>query len=170
MYAIGLARAEELPRLPEIERRACDLFLQFPFTAALPLLLTPLSDFEAAQTAGLLWVGRTGEGEPVGFALVEGFGAHLHLEELDVLPEHGRKGLGTRLVHEVCRFAGAHGRSLTLCTFRQIPWNAPFYARLGFRELRPEEWSPALAQRMRDEAERGLPPELRVAMRFDGGS
>jgi GNAT superfamily N-acetyltransferase len=169
-YEIGQARPEELAHLPEIERRACDRFLQLPFTAELPLHLTPPADFESGRRAGLLWVARVAGGPPVGFALVEDLGTELHLEELDVLPGHGRRGLGRRLVGAVCLWATAHGRPLTLCTFRDVPWNAPFYARMGFRELPPEEWSPALARRIRAEAAHGLRAELRVAMRFDGGA
>jgi GNAT superfamily N-acetyltransferase len=169
MYEIGLARPDELSRLPEIERRACELFLQLPLTADLPADPTPLADFEAAHQAGLLWVARIREGPPVGFALAEHLGAELHLEELDVLPEHGRKGLGTALVSKVCQWAQSQGhRSVTLCTFRDIPWNAPFYERLGFRRLRTEELTPALRERMRQEVERGLGTDLRVAMRFEG--
>jgi hypothetical protein len=32
---------------------------------------------------------------------------------------------------------------VTLTTFRDVPWNGPFYAKLGFRELR--HLSPGLA-------------------------
>jgi hypothetical protein len=56
---------------------------------------------------------------------------------------------------------------VTLCTFRDVPWNAPFYQRLGFRPLASDELTPALGERMRREAEAGLPLDLRVAMRFD---
>jgi GNAT superfamily N-acetyltransferase len=166
-YEIGLARPDEVPPLPEIERRACDLFLQSPLTAALPLDLTPLADLEAGQRGGLLWVARIPAGGPVGFALVEELDGELHLEELDVLPEHGRQGLGTALVRRVLAWVKERGRrSVTLCTFRDIPWNAPFYRRLGFRELTAEELTPALRRRIQREAENGLPTELRVAMRF----
>ncbi len=167
-YEIGPARPEEVPRLSEIERRASDLFLQSPLTANLPLYLTPRREFDVAQRAGLLWVARTKEGIPVGFALAQDLGSELHLEELDVLPEHGRRGLGTRLVRGVCAWAQSEGRTVTLCTFRDIAWNAPFYERLGFRRLASQELTPELMQRMREEADRGLKPELRVAMRFEG--
>jgi GNAT superfamily N-acetyltransferase len=169
VYSIGLSRSEELTLLTDIERRASDLFLAFPFTADIPADPSPLSDFEDAHRAGLLWVARAAGGEPVGFALVEDFGPHLHLEELDVLPEHGRRGLGTRLVRAVLSCAAARGQAVTLSTFRDIPFNAPFYARLGFRVLPPEEWSPALADRMSEEAARGLAPEQRIAMCYDRG-
>jgi ribosomal protein S18 acetylase RimI-like enzyme len=113
---IGLAEAGEVALLQEIERRACDLFLAIPATASLPSSLTSLTNLEAAQRAGLLWVARAG-GSPVGFALLESLGGGLHLEELDVLPEHGRKGIGRALVREVCRYAEAQRSVLTLCTF-----------------------------------------------------
>jgi len=165
---IGLAEPREVALLPEIERRACDLFLAIPVTASLPSLLTPLTNLEAAQRAGLLWVARTG-GSPVGFALLEPLGDGLHLEELDVLPEHGRKGIGRALVREVCRYAEAQRSVLTLCTFRDVPWNAPFYERCGFRTLGDDELWPALSARVQEEAAHGLDRHLRVAMKFTGG-
>ena len=151
--------------LPEIERRACELFLQFPFTAGMPSDPTPPEHLATAQRAGHLWVGRVAGGAPVGFALVDLLGEEFHLEELDVLPAHGGQGLGTALVRTVCTWAAGQGASVTLCTFRAIPWNAPFYERLGFVPLRPEQLTPALEGRMR-EAERGLAREHRVAMRW----
>lgn len=169
-YQIELANARDVPSLPEVERRACDLFLQVPFTAALPALPTPLLAFERARREGLLWVARHAEGTPVGFALVQRLGPDFHLEELDVLPEHGRRGLGTALVHAVCAWAERQaGAAVTLCTFREIPWNAPFYERHGFNRLEPGDLTPALERRMREEAARGLPVEHRVAMRWKAG-
>ncbi len=163
---IGLAAADEVPHLPEVEERACELFRTVPATAGLPLYLTPLGDFESAQQEGLLWVARVA-GTPVGFALVEPLGKDLHLEELDVIPEHGGRGIGRALLQAVIRHAASRGQGLTLCTFRDVPWNAPWYARLGFREVSPERCGPALQGRMAEESVHGLPPELRVAMRYD---
>ncbi len=95
---------------------------------------TPLSVFEAAQVSGHLWVALSPTGHCVGFALVEPSGDRLHLEELDVLPEHGGRGLGRALVSEVERWAiDNHFAEITLTSYRDVPWNAPFYARLGFR-------------------------------------
>ena len=166
-FEIGPARKDEVAALPDIERSASARFFAFPWAAALPDVVTPAEIFEHAQAAGLLWVARAESREPVGFALAEDDGEALHLEEVDVLPEHGQLGLGARLVRAVIRQAEASGRPVTLCTFRVIPWNAPFYERLGFRALSSEELPPALAERVAREAARGLLPELRVAMRLD---
>lgn len=171
MYRIALARRADIRDLPAVERRACERFRAHPSTAELPLYLTPLAELEAARRAGRLWVARLGEDPPVGFALVEPLGDGWHLEELDVLPEHGRRGVGSALVRRVCAWSQAKGpRTLTLCTFRDVPWNAPFYERLGFRPLGTAELTAALRERMREEADRGLPLDRRVAMRFEGGS
>ena len=74
---------------------------------------------------------------------------------------------GTQIVYAaVCRWAGTNGYSwVTLTTFRDAPWNMPFYERLGFEEIPPEERSPALLSVIEDETRRGLDPRLRVAMR-----
>lgn len=92
----------------------------------------------------------------------------LHLEELDVLPAHGRQGIGPRLVRALCD--GARARDVaaaTLCTFRDVPWNAPFYQRLRFRILGKDELTSGLAAKIREEELGGLPCELRVAMRLE---
>jgi GNAT superfamily N-acetyltransferase len=104
---------------------------------------------------------------PVGFAHVDvrESGA-AHLEEIDVLPEHGRRGLGTRLLASVCSWAATEGfHAVTLTTFRDVPWNMPFYAGLGFEVIPRHELSPALLSAVRDETRRGLDPFRRVAMR-----
>jgi len=163
---IALATAAEIPRLQAVERRAAALFGTHPQTAALHLPDTPAEWFTRAQRAGLLWAARVGD-EPAGFALVEDFGTSLHLEELDVAPEYGRQGIGRRLVRAVAEAAARRGLPVTMCTFTEVPWNAPAYERMGFVRLQDAELSQAHRARMREEAERGLSPGIRVAMRLD---
>jgi cysteinyl-tRNA synthetase len=59
--------------------------------------------------------------------------------------------------------------SITLTTFSDVPWNMPFYERLGFRVISPTELSRALRSVLNDEARRGLDPARRVAMRRELG-
>ena len=88
-----------------------------------------------------------------------------HLDELDVLTSHGCQGIGRALVRAVVEWARSVGyRALTLTTFRDVPWNAPFYTRCGFRILAEHEQSIELAAIVRDEASRGLDPAARVIM------
>jgi GNAT superfamily N-acetyltransferase len=90
----------------------------------------------------------------------------VHLEEVDVRPDHGRRGLGTKLVLQVCRWAASSGYAcVTLTTFRDVPWNMPFYARLGFAVVPPVQLSIALRGAVDNETRRGLDPLRRVVMR-----
>jgi GNAT superfamily N-acetyltransferase len=166
-YVIGLASADEVAALPGIEARACSLFDTVPATASLPEYPTPIDDFIEAQRQGLLWVARLPGAGPVGFALAERLGDDLHLEELDVLPEHGRRGIGTALLRTVRAQAASERRRLTLTTFKDVPWNRPFYERLGFHVLDDDALTPGLAERVEEETAAGLPRALRVVMALE---
>ena len=116
--------------------------------------------------AGRLWVACV-EDKPVGFALVEILpNGSAQLEELSVDPAYGRRGIGTALVQHVEQAMAARGHAtLTLSTFRAIPWNAPWYERLGYRILTDAQLTPALRTVRQHEAELGLAPAGRVLMR-----
>jgi GNAT superfamily N-acetyltransferase len=102
----------------------------------------------------------------VDFAHVKGIEHNaVHLEEINIHPDHGRRGLGAKLVLRVCEWAASQGHeSITLTTFRDLPWNMPFYARLGFAVVPPEEFSDALRKVVDDETRRGIDPSRRVVM------
>jgi predicted N-acetyltransferase YhbS len=169
-YRIERAAPEHLRLLPGIERAAAAQFAGHGLDSAALEEQTAEEDFREAQRHGLLWVALDAGGRPVGFALADSLDGALHLEEIDVHPEHGRRGLGSALVRAVCDQARESGLpAVTLTTFRDIPWNAPFYARLGFRAVESQRLSPLLAERMREEAARGLELERRVSMRFETG-
>ncbi len=73
----------------------------------------------------------------VGFLLATRYPDVLHIEEMSVLPSHGRRGLGRALLERALDEARARGlRRVTLTTFEHLPWNAPFYAQLGFQKTR----------------------------------
>jgi GNAT superfamily N-acetyltransferase len=161
---ILLARPRDVPALPAIERAAARLF-EGLVPEALLEETTDVAELAAAQAARRLWVALVDD-VPVGFAHVvlrpDGVP---HLEEIDVHPAHGRKGLGAALVRAVCAWAAAAGHDeITLTTFRDVAWNAPFYARLGFAVVGRDDWPPAIATIVAGEAARGLDPAARVVM------
>ena len=163
---IGPARPDEVAALPEIERRAAALFPEAVLPASLAAQTTSVAEYAEAQREGLLFVLRTAPGEVLGFARLVRVADGLHLEELDVDPAHGRRGHGRQLLEAVCAWARDRGSpSITLSTFRDVPWNAPFYARAGFRILPPEDLSDALSLIREREHRRGLDVEQRVMMR-----
>ncbi len=90
----------------------------------------------------------------------------MHLDELDVLPGYGRNGIGSALVEAVEDCALDRGCvEITLTTFRDVPWNAPFYARLGFEPIPEQDLGTELVRRLLDETALGLKRSTRVAMR-----
>jgi GNAT superfamily N-acetyltransferase len=128
--------------------------------------VTPASYHAKRIPAGLTWVATHRE-TPIGFAYCEVFGGELHLWELAVRLNDQRRGAGTALVAAVVAEARSRGlRSVTLTTFRDIAWNAPFYARRGFVEAPQDETGPRLAGLKASEASRGLDVANRCAMRL----
>jgi GNAT superfamily N-acetyltransferase len=165
-FTIELARESDLPALPAIELAANELFEDTGLLPAVDDDFTGPEEFRDARAEGRLWVARAPGGEPVGFALVELLDGKPHLEEMDVMPSHGRRGLGRALLEAVFAWAHREGHaSVTLTTFRDLPWNAPFYTRAGFRVLATGEIGPTLAAVVKEEAARGLDPEKRFVMR-----
>lgn len=163
-YVIGPARVEHIELLADIELAAARLLAGHAPEQVL-LETSPTSVLRSAANQRRLWV-ATVDDEPVGFAHVEILAADLaHLEELDVHPRHGRHGIGTALVREVCAWTRASDfRQLTLTTFRAPRWNMPFYAGLGFVEVPRREWRTELERVVEDETARGLDPATRVVM------
>jgi GNAT superfamily N-acetyltransferase len=75
----------------------------------------------------------------VGFAQVIEANGFAHLEQLSVLPACARQGRGRALVEAVKFEARQRGYDrITLRTFAEVPWNAPFYATCGFTETEPD--------------------------------
>jgi GNAT superfamily N-acetyltransferase len=168
MYHVRLARSDDLGALPGIEQAANTLFAAYGLAEQFSNLLTPIESLREGVKADRLWVAADEVDRPVGFALAGSVGDNAHLDELDVHPAHGRRGLGAALVEAVCDWARASGyRAITLTTLRGIPWNAPWYQRRGFRVLEENELSQALQELLQEEIQRGLPADQRVAMRRD---
>ena len=167
LYSIRAATPNEVPLLPAIERAAA---AQFP-VEVLPVHLrefaVPEADLAAAQRAGQLWVACAHNGAVVGFAIAQVFGDVAYLEELDVHPDHGRRGIGRRLVENVIAWARAQGfRAVLLDTFRNVPWNMPFYTRVGFNEIKGDAIPEQVREIMEDTFAAGLDPANRVAMAY----
>ena len=141
-YAIFPALPEDIDALIEVDLAAGQLFAPTGLLSGEALNdHVPPAVFEQAAEAGDLFKMCTeADGTLVGFALVSQRGGTLYLDQISVHPDHGRQGLGAALMQHV--FSLARQRKLkqvTLSTFRDVPWNGPFYRKLGFRELERKE-------------------------------
>lgn len=167
-YRVRLATEGELARCTEIERRAAVRFAAFDLAEVMGTVLTPLEALQRGVRERGLFVATHPEDGVVGFALVAELDGEAHLLELDVLPEHGRKGLGRTLVIATLAWGyGHHLPRMTLSTLSFVPWNAPFYASLGFRVLQEHELSEGLKASRAEDRARGLPDDGRVIMGRD---
>ena len=164
-FALRLAKTQDIPALRRIETAAGEIFraLGMDFVADDE---PPSSDeLERYVVANRAWVAVT-EDEPVGYLTYDPVDGHWHIEQVSVDPEHAGHGLGRQLVERVAELAAKAGvDALTLTTYRHVPWNAPYYERLGFRELPEPAWTPGLRAIRAREAEHGLDQWPRVCMR-----
>lgn len=96
----------------------------------------PTGASRAAEPEFLLVLDDEGHEEVIGFVHVTPRGPVAHLEQLAVRVDHGRRGHGSRLVDAAKVEARRRGqRRMTLRTYADVPWNAPFYAKRGFVEV-----------------------------------
>ncbi|HZZ98125.1 MAG TPA: GNAT family N-acetyltransferase [Jatrophihabitantaceae bacterium] len=151
------ADAADLEQLPEIDSRADSLFRVAGMDVPdVPYPVDALHDAKAVFVAGR---------PAVAFVQVDEVGGIAHVQELAVLPSHMRQGLGSALLDTACTWARDAGYpAITLTTYAEVPWNAPFYAARGFVEL--TELTPELAELRDWERDIGLDSVgRRVAMR-----
>lgn len=164
-YRVRRARSEDLETLPEIERSAAKAFEPWGLDQEFGDQPTAYDELERARQEHRLLVAVDDSMQPVGFALVVMIDGQPHLEEMDVDPLHGRQGLGALLLRAICQTTKKKGyEQLTLSTMRDVPFNAPFYAKHGFEVLEEDAASPALCALRDRERERGLDVLPRVLM------
>ena len=165
-FTIAPARVDQADALRAIERAAQELFRghpAWPSYAAAPIDAQALVE---AIGAGQVWVALDDAGHAVGFVGVTIEGSEVGIAEIDVLPSHGRRGIGAALLEHACAWGAESGYpSVVLGTLSDVPWNAPFYARHGFEVIDPQHYTPALAEHHAHDRERGFPMHLRVCMR-----
>ena len=165
-YHIVQAQPEHLHVLTSIERAAAEIFPEGMIPDEVKDYVLSMEDFEKALDKNQLWTAITSNNQPVGFAMALVNDEFAMLAEIDVDPDHQQKGLGKALVQTVIEWARSEGfKRLSLTTFNNVAWNAPFYERMGFRRLHSNELTANLAAILEKEEELGL--KDRVAMQIE---
>jgi GNAT superfamily N-acetyltransferase len=162
------AEAADLGGLASIERAAGERFRDVGLAAVADDEPLPVEVLARAADEGRAWVAELG-GTVVGYAVgarLAGDPPQHHLEQVSVVPAAGGRGVGVALVEAVVAWAQADGgASLTLTTFTTVPWNGPWYRRLGFEVVDANRLAGALAAVVAHEATLGLDPSTRSVMR-----
>ena len=163
---IRAARSGDLARLVEIERAAGQTFLQLDpdlFAGHDPGTVAELRPYADGSRA---FVSVDADDRPVGYLILDVVDDAAHIEQVSVHPDHARKGLGRALIERAATWASARGlQSLTLTTYVDVPWNGPYYERLGFRYLAAGEETPGLRAVRERERALGLEVSPRTSMR-----
>lgn len=156
---IRVAGVDELDRLREIERAAGLGFAGRGMAAIAEDEPPSVETLREYQRDGRAWV----YGDPaVAYLIADWVDGCLHIEQVSVHADHAGQRIGRRLIEHVAAWAGA---PQTLTTFAEVPWNAPYYERLGFRRLGDDELTDGLRKIRAAEAAHGLDRWPRVAMR-----
>ena len=139
-------RPGDVGRLQAIQLAAGDAFRHVGMSTVADSPPLPAESLSGYRRAGRAWVAVDDHDEPIGFVVADVVDGAAHIEQVSVHPAHARQRIGAMLLDHVAGWALRQGLSaLTLVTFRGVPWNAPYYERLGFRELAPAELTPGLA-------------------------
>jgi GNAT superfamily N-acetyltransferase len=164
MTTIRQPRRDELELLRSIERDAGKTFAGLGMTRMGEALR--VEELEIFRSAGRAWVTVDADDAPVAYLLTAVLDNCAHIEQVSVAPSHARRGLGAALIEHLATIARGERRpALTLTTFSAVPWNAPYYQRLGFTIVEPSHQGPELAAAVARET-RSIPGRApRVAMR-----
>jgi GNAT superfamily N-acetyltransferase len=160
------ATAEDLPTMRVIEVAAGEMFRTLGMGVIADDAPPSLEALAIYQQDARAWV-ATGPGdEAVAYILVDVVDPFAHIEQVTVHPLYARRGLGRRLIDEAALWALARGlKGMTLTTFEEVPWNAPYYSRLGFQSVPQCQWSDGLRQIVQSESGHGLDAWPRVVMK-----
>jgi GNAT superfamily N-acetyltransferase len=159
------AEPEDLQRMQDIEVAAGQLFHAIGMDSVADAPPMTEEELAAYQRVGRAWTATESSGVAIAYILVDVLGAWAHIEQVTVHPEHSHRGIGSTLMAHVERWAaGTKLRGLSLTTFTGVPWNAPYYERLGFRQLPETEWTSEHGEVVRREKQHGLDAWPRTVM------
>jgi ribosomal protein S18 acetylase RimI-like enzyme len=165
---IRAVETADLPALQDIERAAGLCFGDIGMPEINEYQPLPLAELAVYQQSGRAWLAVGDAGDPVAYLLAELVDGDVFIAQVSVHPDSARRGIGRSLIDQAARQAVAAGiAALTLTTFSQVPWNAPYYERCGFRRLDEAELTPGLRAIRRHEAAMGLDRWPRLCMRRD---
>lgn len=166
MYVIRLAIAKDAKFLPAVEASAGQTFLsheKYRWVAE--------GDGQTERDHldfihhHFEWVAVNDNDEPVAFINAEKLSHSLHICELSVCQSWQGKSIGKQLIQQVMHAAKELGIStVTLTTFRDVPWNAPYYQRLGFQVIENHELTTELKDILQSEVDAGFTATDRCAM------
>lgn len=165
-YKIRAGTDADLRYLSALERDAVQAYRLIGYDFCADGAVREEAEHRQALRNGTVLVVEAPGGEIVGFALLWPVDGDAHLVELAVSQRHQGKGIGRHLIQRAEDWARATDfTQMTLTAFRDVPWNAPFYERLGFCVFEPDRHHKDLHTILADDRNHGFAVKPRVAMR-----
>lgn len=145
---IRRARADDAHAIIAVDKAASELFRPTGLLSDEALAdHVPLEDITLSASEGLLDVAEIAGKGVAGFIQYAPRGRDLYLQQVSVDPAAGRRGIGRALLaHLETRAATLGHEAITLSTFRDLPWNGPFYASLGYDILPRKRYAPYMSE------------------------
>lgn len=162
---IRRATAGDIALMQALERDAAQAFraVGYDFCADGPLRTD--DEHERGLKEGASFIAEIG-GDAAGFILMWPVDGHAHITEVSVSTQFQKRGIGRALIAAGESWARDEGHDvITLTTFREVPWNAPFYRAIGYEVFAPGENEPDLAAVQAEEAQSGYAAKPRIAMK-----
>ncbi|WP_434992269.1 GNAT family N-acetyltransferase [Arthrobacter sp. Ld5] len=162
---IRLAQVDDVEVLSDIERAADAVFRNEGMETVADGETMPIPELLRYQREGRAWVDTDEVDRPLAYLLLDVIDGSAHIEQVSVHPSHAGRGKGRQLIEVAAEWAKQQGYAvLTLTTFADVPWNAPYYARLGFEIIPSDHITPGLQEIRQHEASAGLDAWPRVVM------
>jgi hypothetical protein len=130
-------RRNELALLRRIERDASQRFAETGLRVIAAHEPPSIAELERSIGVGQAWVAVTDRDRPVGYLLAATVDDCAHVVQVSVARAHASRRLGAALIDHLATIAGQAGQpALTLTTFRDVAWNAPYSGGWGSRSSR----------------------------------
>ena len=167
-YIIRKTELSDVEHLPLVERSAGSAFKSLPSLAWIADdSVMSVEEHKHLLAKGLSWIALNSLSQTIcGFINAEVIDGEFYVGEVSVSEAYQKKGIGSKLFETALTEAKSLGLSTaTLTTFIDVPWNAPYYQRLGFVILTADKLPQYLKRKLQEEKLAGLPLDLRCAMR-----
>lgn len=164
MIRIRLASADDVPKVAPLEKAAAELFRSIGMDAVADDPPIAESILLQAVEETRLWV-AVEYGVLKAYLLGDFLPNSLHIDQVTVHPDAAHRGLGALMIESVSADPRSKARGLlTLTSFADVPWNGPYYERIGFLNIAESEWPEGVAEKVAADRKHGFDAWPRLVM------
>ena len=163
---IRLATQHDFKYLPEIEKDAAKAYKKFVNDFDEDAPVTGVSFYENLKLSSVIFVAEISN-HIIGFIIGYELDKQAYIHEISVQQNHSGKGIGSGLLNAFIQWSADNNyQNIILTTFKDIPFNMPFYQKIGFKVFDPNPaLFPNLIKIRQEEKESGIEDQFeRVCM------